>query len=76
MYLKLNADDDVVSFALLHKTDYDPYRKHKNPYVLDYIYTYTNYRNMGHAQSLINKIKTKARIHSTMFVRFVKFGIS
>ena len=57
MYLKLNADDDVVSFALLHKTDYDPYRKHKNPYVLDYIYTYKNYRNMGHAQSLINKIK-------------------
>ena len=59
MYLKLNADDDVVSFALLHKTDYDPYRKHKNMYVLDYIYTYTNYRNMGHAQSLINKIKQK-----------------
>ena len=59
MYLKLNSDDDVVSFALLHKTDYDPYRKHKNPYVLDYIYTYTNYRNMGHAQSLINAIKQK-----------------
>ena len=59
MHLKLNADDDVVSFALLHKTDRDPYRKHKNPYVLDYIYTYTNYRNMGHAQSLINKIKQK-----------------
>ena len=59
MYLKLNADNIVVSFALLHKTDYDPYRKHKNPYVLDYIYTYTNYRNMGHAQSLINKIKQK-----------------
>ena len=59
MYLKLNAENDVVSFALLHKTDRDPYRKHKNPYVLDYIYTYTNYRNMGHAQSLINKIKEK-----------------
>ena len=75
MYLKLNADDDVVSFALLHKTDYDPYRKHKNPYVLDYIYTYTNYRIMGHAQSLIRN-KTKARIHSTMIVRFVNFGVS
>ena len=59
MYLKLNAENDVVSFALLHETDYDPYRTHKNPYVLDYIYTYTNYRNMGHAQSLINKIKQK-----------------
>ena len=30
MYLKLNAENDVVSFALLHKTDRDPYRKHKS----------------------------------------------
>ena len=59
MYLKLNANDDVVSFAILHKTDFDPYRKHKKPYVLCYIYTYEQYRNKGHAQSLIQEIKTK-----------------
>ena len=75
MYLKLNADDDVVSFALLHKTNYDPYGKHKNPYVLDYIYTYKNYRNMGHAESFINKVK-KSRVHSILCFGFVKFSVS
>lgn len=57
MFLKLHSNNDVASFALLHKTDYDPYEKHKVPYVLDYIYTYEKYRNKGHAQSLINRIK-------------------
>ena len=57
MFLHLDKNNNVVSFAILHRVDYDPYRKHKNPYVLDYIYTYELYRNMGYAQSLIKKIK-------------------
>ena len=59
MVLKLNENDDVVSFAILHETDYDPFKKHKRPFVMDYIYTYEKYRNMGHAQTLIKSIKSK-----------------
>ena len=57
MFVKLHSNDDVASFAILHKVDYDPYEKHKVPHVLDYIYTYEQYRNKGHAQSLINRRK-------------------
>ena len=57
MYLKLDENDNVACFAILHKTDFDQYNTQKNPHVLDYIYTYKNYRNNKHAQSLINEIK-------------------
>ena len=59
MVLKLNSNNDVVCFAVLHEIDFDPMRQHKKPYVMDYIYTYEKYRNNGHAQSLINDVKTK-----------------
>jgi hypothetical protein len=57
MFLHLDKNNNVVSFAIIHKCDFDPYKTHKIPYVLDYIYTYKQYRNMGYAQSLINKTK-------------------
>ena len=57
MYLKLDENDNVACFAILHKTDFDQYNTQKNPHVLDYIYTYKNYRNNKHAQTLINEIK-------------------
>ena len=59
MYLKLDSDDNVVCFVILHKTDFDPWKTQKKPHVLDYIYTYENYRNNKHAQSLINEIKKR-----------------
>jgi GNAT superfamily N-acetyltransferase len=59
MVLKLNDKNDVVGFAVLHGVKFDPLRKHINPFVMDYIYTYENYRNMGYAKSLINAIKEK-----------------
>ena len=59
MVLKLNENDDVVSFAILHETNYDPFKRHKRPFVMDYIFTYEKYRNMGHAQALIKSIKSK-----------------
>ena len=41
MYLKLNAEKDVVSFALLHKTDRDPFKQHKKPVCIGlHIYIY------------------------------------
>ena len=57
MYLKLDENDNVACFAILHKTDFDQYNTQKNPHVLDYIYTYINYRKNKHAQLLINEIK-------------------
>ena len=56
MYLKLDSNDNVACFAILHKTDFDPYKTQTQPHVLDYIYTYANYRNNKHAQSLIKEI--------------------
>ena len=38
-------------YAILHETDYDPLKQQKNPLVMDYIYTYEPYRNMGYAKS-------------------------
>ena len=40
MYLKLDDNNNVACFAVLHKTDFDPFKTQKNPHVLDYIYTY------------------------------------
>ena len=57
MYLKLDDNNNVACFAVLHKTDFDPFKTQKNPHVLDYIYTYENHRNNKHAQSLITEIK-------------------
>jgi len=59
MVLKLNDKNDVVCFAVLHKTDFDPLKIHKKPYIMDYIYTYEKYRCMGYATSLINDIKAQ-----------------
>ena len=51
-----------VSFALLHKMDYDPIHVHTKPVLLDYIFTWPNYRNHGFASKLIRKIKVKNQI--------------
>ena len=66
MYLKLDENDNVACFAILHKTDFDQYNTQKNPHVLDYIYTYKNFRNNKHAQSLINEIKKTLRIYRVL----------
>ena len=57
LYLKLNEDNEVVSFSVLHKVDFDPLKKQKNPFVLDYIYTCPKHRKLGYATSLLNHIK-------------------
>ena len=59
MYLILDNNDNVACFAVLHKTDFDPHKTQKKTHILDYIYTYSNYRNMGYAQSLIKEIKKR-----------------
>jgi hypothetical protein len=52
-----NIDADFpVCYALLHKLDYDPCGEHKNPILLDYIYTHPLFRRQGHARNIVNKL--------------------
>jgi len=53
----LLEDNIIKAFALLHKIDFDPYKKQYNPYIIDYIYTFEQYRNMGYCSKLLNHIK-------------------
>jgi len=42
----VHLDDDyfITAFALIHKTDFDPFKKHRRPHVIDFIYTLQNHR--------------------------------
>ena len=81
MFLKLDDDNNVVCFAILHKIDFDPKKEHKMPYVLDYIYTYKQFRGKGYAQILINTIKKTFEFTAfiqtlTAFVVFFKCDLN
>ena len=54
-----HLDDDffITAFALIHKTDFDPYKRHKRPHVIDFIYTLPNHRRQGHAELMLYYIK-------------------
>jgi GNAT superfamily N-acetyltransferase len=52
----IDKDNNIKAFILLHLTDYDPLGYHTNPHVLDYIYTYPEYRKKGYAVGLIQYI--------------------
>ena len=42
MFLKLDSDDNVVCFAIIHKVDFDPLKKQKqNAHIRLYIYIQT-----------------------------------
>ena len=57
MFLKLDEDDNVVSFAILHRTDFDPLKTQRVPHIVDYLYTYPDFRSKGHATALLNELK-------------------
>lgn len=50
-------NNQIVSFALLSRMDFDPHKKHINPHCINYIYTFDNQRNMGYASKLLQYIK-------------------
>ena len=54
--------ETTISFALLHKMDFDPVSYHVNPILMDYIYTFNSYRNNGYASILIKKIKKNNQV--------------
>lgn len=53
----LKENDNIVSFALLNKVDYDPLETHTNPILFGFIYTFENERNKGYGSKLVNHIK-------------------
>ena len=43
---------NISNIILLSKMDYDPQRKHKTPYMLDFIYTFIAYRRNNFAYKI------------------------
>lgn len=57
-------EDDIKTICLLSKCDFDPYKKHDNPYILDFIYTFDEHRRQNIAYNLLLHIKTRDQITS------------
>jgi hypothetical protein len=55
-------DHKVVKNILLLSKGQDPKKKHINPYVLDFIYTFTAYRKHNYAIRMLVYIKTKEHV--------------
>ena len=53
----LSNQNDVINIILLHKCDYDPQKQHKIPYVLDYIYTFLEFRRTNFAYKMLMYLK-------------------
>jgi hypothetical protein len=53
----LYENNKIKTFALLSKMDYDPINTHSNPYILDFIYTFKQYRRNMLAYKLLIHIK-------------------
>lgn len=58
----LYENDIAKSFIILSKMDYDPIGDHINPYMLDFIYTFPQYRREGYAYRLLAHIKTREEL--------------
>ena len=49
----------IKSILLLSKCDFDPFKKYSNPYLIDYIYTFPEYRRFGYASKILSYVKSK-----------------
>jgi len=58
----LEEDNKVKSFVLLSKMDFDPMNKYNNPYTLNYIYTFPDYRRKNFAYILLCNIRKKEQL--------------
>ena len=47
----------IVSFSLVSKMGRDPLKTHQNPYYINYVYTFEDYRRKGYAYYLVSEIK-------------------
>lgn len=57
LYLLYNENNILMSFVLLNKLEKDVLKKHKNPFYLNYIYTFEKYRRKGFAYLLSLELK-------------------
>ena len=46
----------IICFALIHKLDFDPFKKHKRPSYIDFIFTVPKYRRSGAALELLKQL--------------------
>uniref|UniRef100_A0A6C0JB90 N-acetyltransferase domain-containing protein n=1 Tax=viral metagenome TaxID=1070528 RepID=A0A6C0JB90_9ZZZZ len=47
----------IRSFVILKKINYDPFHRHKDPYIIKYMYTFPPFRRKGYAKNLINYLQ-------------------
>lgn len=52
----------IKNILLLSKGKVDPKKKHSNPYILDFIYTFNAYRKCNYAKRMLIYIKTKEQV--------------
>ena len=59
----LSVDEkNVFSIALLTKMDFDPENIHSKPFMLDYIYTFSEYRRQKFAYKMLLYLKKKEQL--------------
>lgn len=58
----LCVNNEVVCFCILSKMDFDPLNTYKNPYTLEYIYTFKNHRRNGYGLKMLEYLKSKLEI--------------
>ena len=58
----LSNQNDIRNIILLSKCDYDPQKQHKIPYILDYIYTFLEFRRNNFAYKMLLYLKEKEEI--------------
>ena len=47
----------IISFALIHKLDFDPFNKHNKPSYIDFIFTIPEFRRTGAALELLKQLR-------------------
>ena len=62
----LESADEIVSFCILHKLDFDPYGVQANPYLIDFIYTFPHHRGHHYAPCLL--IEMTPKFETTAFL--------
>jgi hypothetical protein len=60
-HVETDATGTVVSIAPLHRKDHDPYGNHKQPHLIDLIYTSAHARRNGHCVSLLKRLVGRKR---------------
>jgi hypothetical protein len=58
----------VISIALLHRKEHDPFGNHREPHYIDLVYTKMDARRNGHGTSLLKRLVDEEHLEMTAFV--------